>query len=112
MPGVIYANVPKDKPITSLDGLQGARKLETLYLNGSAVTDLSPLKGLPSLTQVTIIGGKVTDLSPLASLTDLDILHLDGNQIGALKSVSFLGLKNNQIREVSPLTGLTTLRYL
>ncbi len=97
---VIYVNVPKEKPITSLEGLQGAKKLETIYINGSAVTDLSPLKGLPSLTQISIIGGKITDVSTLATLPNLKYLDLSGNAISdlkplaSLKAVSLLGLKN------------------
>ena len=41
-------------PITSLDGLQLASRLEAVYVPGSAVTDLSPLEALPSLQVLDI----------------------------------------------------------
>ncbi|WP_262340770.1 MucBP domain-containing protein, partial [Lactiplantibacillus plantarum] len=78
----------------SLEGLQYATNLKTIWLNNGLnalggyyngdVTDISPLAGLTKLTVLNIQHNRVSDLSPIAHLTNLQELDVAYNHIADL----------------------------
>ncbi|ANM74283.1 cell wall anchor protein [Lactiplantibacillus plantarum] len=78
----------------SLEGLQYATNLKTIWLNNGLnalggyyngdVTDISPLAGLTKLTMLNIQHNRVSDLSPIAHLTNLQELDVAYNHIADL----------------------------
>ncbi|HTA41665.1 MAG TPA: leucine-rich repeat domain-containing protein [Bryobacteraceae bacterium] len=115
---VIYLNVTKDAPVTTLAGLEKAKNLTTIFIDGSPITDLKPLQNLSKLEALTIRSGKIQDLSPLAGLVNLTYLDLAGNQISDLKPIAglkkleMLFLANNKIADIGSLAGLDALQTL
>lgn len=127
-------------PITSLDGLQFASRLEAVYLSDSAVTDLSPLEALPSLRTLDVSNMPLsalegleslerleslyasavglTDLSPLVALgrlMHLDVSHndlTDLEPLGQLPSLQRLNLRGNPLQNLAPLESLPKLYQL
>jgi hypothetical protein len=91
--------------IRSLTGLEYAKNLRELSLNGNPITDLSPLAGLTSLQSLIMEDNIVSDLSPLAGLANLRILILEANLISDisplvnLKSLIHLNLGENPLNE-------------
>jgi len=89
--------------IHSLEGLQTARNLTQLNLNGGGVDSPNIATG---------------DFSPLAGLTKLTTLHLEGNQLASLSlpaglsRLTELHLRGNQLTSLTLPEGLANLRYL
>lgn len=114
----IYLRVGKDTPVADLSGLDKARNLTTIFIDGSPIADLSPLRGLVKLEALTIRGGKVRDLSPLAGLKNLNYLDLSGNEIAdlkplaGLKKLEMLYLSNNKIGDLASAMRLENLQTL
>ena len=54
--------------ISSLDGLENCRDLQSIHCIRTSVDSLEPLKGIQKLTQIHVSGSKVSDLSVLATL--------------------------------------------
>lgn len=82
--------------IISLEGLQYAKNLNTLYLTSNDIEDVSQLGGLPNLHDLYINDNNIKNIAPLAN-------------IPKLRSLS-LGM--NQITDMSPLKDLTNLKDL
>jgi internalin A len=105
--------------ISSLSGLEGARYLAILYLDGNSLSDLSPLRGLLQLTSLSLPNNFIRDISPLAGLTNLSYLALGGNSITNLQvflsgfsSLASLDLAGNSISNLVFLQSLTQLTAL
>ena len=88
---------PSGKKISSLQGLEYAKNLTSLTIQGNAVEDLSPLWSLSSLNYLDLSeGGSITSLDGIASLSSLTYLYLDRHRISS----------------ITPLTGLPYLYHL
>ncbi len=104
--------------IQSLDGLQHATALDTLYLFSNKITDVSPLSSLTNLKMLSLDRNKITDVSPLGNLTNLKGLHLyinkitDVSPLSSLTNLKRLGVGANEFGDLSPLTSLTNLEWL
>ena len=86
----------KNKNIGSLDGLQHATNLDSLWLAMNSISDVSPLRSLTNLRVLRLNVNSISDVTPLASLTNLQRLTLGANSIS----------------DVTPLASLTNLQYL
>ncbi len=82
--------------IVSLEGIQYAKNLNTLYLTDNQVEDISQLSELTNLQFLFLNYNKIKSLAPLAKLSKLYMLSLE----------------SNQITDISPLKDLTNLNYL
>ena len=104
--------------VEDLSGLECARNLQILNLNGNQIADVSALAGLTALEELELWGNQITDVSALAGLTALEELDLEENQItdvsalAGLTALEELDLEENQITDVSALAGLTALEEL
>ena len=70
-----------------------------------------------NLTTLDLADNQITNFGPLAGLSNLKSLDLDGNQImnlpsvlTGLSSIEMLDLRDNDVRDVTPLSLLTTLK--
>ena len=86
----------KSKGIVSLEGLQFAKKLRTLYLTDNKIEDISQLKYLTDLRDLYLNFNKIKNISPLSSLTNL----------------TSISMGDNSVTDLSPLSNLTNLNYL
>ncbi|MDN6004796.1 MAG: InlB B-repeat-containing protein [Enterococcus sp.] len=68
-------------PVKSLEGLQYAKNLKRLFVNGSGISDLVPIQNLLNLEELEIIFSDVSDVTPLAGLRNLTTLKLSYNHI-------------------------------
>ena len=104
--------------ISDLTGLEFAKNVIKLELNGNSISDLSPLSGLENLTGLHIWSNDITDLSPLADMTQLEVLRFTKNSVSDLSALAGLvnlkrlSLKSNSVSDVSPLSGLESLEIL
>lgn len=103
--------------VDSLAGLEGAKELKGLEIDGS-VTDLSPLSGLTRLSTLSITRSSVTDLTPLAQLKALEQLDLSGNPVHNLRPLADLDklvtlrISDTEVDDLSPIASLKSLREL
>ncbi|EGA6436098.1 LapB repeat-containing protein [Listeria monocytogenes] len=72
-----FASISLDTGVTDLTGLEYAKNIQTLSLNG-VTASLEPIKNLSTVNNLTIIGGNITsnqfaDLSGLSSLESLTV---------------------------------------
>ena len=91
-----------DSPLSQLDFLKSLTNLKRLHIRGSKApsgtfSDLSPLAGLTQMEDLYLYVDGVSDLSGLSSMSRLESLVLTGNM---------------EITDLSPLSGLTSLRVL
>jgi len=63
--------------VVSLEGLELATNLDTLWLNHSSITDLTPLRGLP-ITNLNLESNQITSLDGLQNMP-LEKLYLSSN---------------------------------
>ena len=107
------ARGPEAPLISSLEGLQAARNLTRLNLDGGgagspnlALSDFSPLAGLTNLTTLSLESNQLTSVSLPAGLSGLRELHLAGNQLASLILPEGLaGLRYLDVRD-NPITYL------
>jgi hypothetical protein len=90
-----------DGPVRSLEGIQGLRALEYLFLDTPAVKELSPLAGLPALAEVRIDQPrKLEDPSALGALPALRYLRYRAGTMTRLGSIPTIGfLRDHQALE-------------
>ena len=107
--------------IVSLTPLQNLGALTTLDLADNQITDFSPLSGLASLTTLDLGQNAIVNLPTSLNLTALVTLDLADNNIEGVSSLSGLsalktldlrdnsrsGDRDNDVRDVTPLSGLT-----
>jgi internalin A len=107
----LYPQESKDK-ITSLQGLEYAVNMQSLFLPGQKIRNITPLSKLKKLTFVAVDGNQIRDLSPLSGLSSLQSLIIDHNKITSLAPLKNLTkltdllADNNQIADLSPLQKL------
>ncbi|WP_277156472.1 leucine-rich repeat domain-containing protein [Bifidobacterium sp. ESL0798] len=85
-----------DQPLSDITPLKNLNKLETLYLNNSAITDLTPLATMTSLSKLDLSSepqngdrvGKISDVTPLGELNNLSELYLRGNRISDITALT------------------------
>lgn len=101
--------------VRSLDGLERLTSVQRIDLTGQDVADLRPLAALTRLTSLRLTNNpRVADLSPLAGLP-LDDLGLSGTGVRDLgplagtTSLRFVGLGGTGVSDLSPLVGSTGL---
>jgi internalin A len=108
--------------IRSISGAEYLTNTESFILYSGRVTDFTPLSGLAGLVSVAVNNNQLTDLSSLGSAlahsAQLKYLTLTGNQISDLKplagltSVKQLNLFDNRIADPGPLAALSGLDQL
>ncbi|BDR53518.1 hypothetical protein KIM372_14250 [Bombiscardovia nodaiensis] len=102
--------------IVSVEGIQYFTKLQTLYLYNNQITDLSPVTGLPDLTNLEAYSNLITNAGQLNN-PNLLVLYLSNNKLSSVTSITWnsltklqeLSLGNNQITDLSLVTGLPSL---
>ena len=104
--------------IASLEGIQFAKALRTLFVGQNPVSDLTPLSDLPELANLDIDSTQVRDFTPLWNLPKLRTLSVRDNNIAdlawlsGLTELTHLSIGDNNISDLSPLSGLSNLSYL
>ncbi|MCB9230517.1 MAG: leucine-rich repeat domain-containing protein [Bacteroidia bacterium] len=104
--------------ISSLESIQGLKKLNTLDLFSNQVVDASPLAALPLLEHLDISCNGRLDIQSLTGLTQLKSLNLrmcgveDISPLKSLVNLESLDLDHNRIRDPGPLESMTKLSYL
>lgn len=104
--------------IKSLDGLQYAKNLKHLYIQGPRIRNYDALSDLKNLEELTITGSYLPSTKVLSSLTNLKKLWIGNSQLSDLtgienlKNLESLNLYNNNISDISNLTSLENLTYL
>ena len=87
--------------ITNLAGLECARHLYGLSLNGDQIADTTPLSWLPTLSYLNLDGCGLQDASFVSNMVNLNELDLGNNQIHSipvmdnLANLQYLYLNNN-----------------
>jgi Leucine-rich repeat (LRR) protein len=98
--------------ITSLQGLEQAVNMQSLFLPGQSIKNITPLGKLKKLTFLALDGNQITDLTPLSGLSNLENLVVDDNKIKSLaplknsNKLTDLLASNNQIADLSPIKNL------
>ena len=110
-----YAVLPQNK-IKDISPLNNHKYLKDIELIENQVSSLPAFTGMNSLETIFMYDNLVTSLAPLAAVPTLTAFGVDGNKITSLaglpKSLTFLSAANNQISDLSPLSGMTNLGYL
>jgi len=102
--------------IRSLNGLQHAKNLQTLYVRWNELSSLSALSSLTNLRTLDAHGNhEISSLAPLSELIQLETLVVRINKIASLSPLANLvnlrklDVRWNQISSVSALSNLTNL---
>ena len=107
-----------NNPIRDISILAGMPKLESLYLQQNALVDLSALKSLSQLHTLDVSNNSVSTLAPLAELFALRQLNVSNNDLMTLSGLEKLtGLvslraSHNNLTDLAPLAALTQLQLL
>ncbi len=117
---ITHLEVPHNKYISQLEGLEKCTGLEELYLGKINIEDITPLSNLTKLKHLQISSGwiRLADLTPLSNLSQLTHLYLHYNSImdiiplSNLVNLSVLDLSSNGIEDISPLANLINLTEL
>lgn len=123
--------------ITSLKGLEYCTNLRNVGLSSNRIRDVSPLRNLPGCTinvynekdqllytystlSLSLSHNEITDISSLGDYSSVDKLtiRLSNNQVGnitpltGLTNLIALSLNRNGISDITPLAGMTQLSQL
>ncbi len=117
--GKYYAD-PDKYVLTDISPLANLANLKQLHVEGHEISDLSPLSGLTGLTELHFYRNNIVDLSPIAGLVNLEEIALGENPISDLTpfantdlgKLERLYMWNCEIEDLSPLSGLTSLKLL
>lgn len=111
----------------SLEGIQHATNLRSLFIGGTAVEDLATLADLESLEMLYAwkwgSDARIVDVSPLAPLTQLRSLSVyeqnradhdlntidDISAVADMRELRYFSVRNNLVADLTPLTNLTQL---
>ncbi len=106
-----------DNGLTALSGLDGKKDLSELVLNENKLTTLDGLESLYNLTLIAASGNNLTSIDGLSNCTRLKTVDLDGNKLQDVSALSKsigtienLSLSDNQLTDLSVLTGMTSLK--
>lgn len=105
------------REIKSLEGLQYASNLESLYLVGNEVEDLSPLANLDFLMFLNLSQNNISSLEPLRGLFiyELDLSFnpiTDISVLSSLEELTYLYLHDTNISDISALLDLQYLEFV
>jgi len=107
------------EPLDSLDGLEEAKNLKNISLDGSYIQDLTPLANMLDLEEIWLYANNVKSVEPLKNLTKLKTLMLETNKnladISALagcKSLEYLDISETQVAHIQVLQKLENLKKL
>ncbi len=120
------------RDIQRLDGIEHMRNLRILILEDNYIRDLTPLASLSRLSTLNLRNNHITSLEGInfQAVLDLPLQHLslrhnvlrhsDGSQtrlsdismLADLDMLTRLELRDNHIRDITPLAGLTQLEVL
>lgn len=113
-------NVPNRNIIANLEPLKDLKKLTELRLAYNNISDITPLGNITSLKELHITANSaISDTSALANLVNLEGLfmsHLPNNGTIAplqnLNKLRNLQFSSNNVTDLSPIQGKTTIEYL
>ena len=97
--------VLKKSNIKSLEPLRYLPNTKILVLDENKIEDISPLSNLPNLYHLNLISNEISELVVEGNQSTLG----DNNPFPSIREM-YLGL--NLLRDVTPLSNLTTLRML
>ncbi|MDK2777686.1 MAG: leucine-rich repeat domain-containing protein [Pseudomonadota bacterium] len=101
--------------IATVAGIEQFGELRVLSLRQNQLTDISAIRTLSKLSHLDISHNRVTSVTGPASVTTLNAAY---NHISAIDTLTELPLlqrlyiNNNAITDLSPLSGLLTVRHL
>ena len=109
--------------VENLTGIEHAKHLNTIFMDGHWIKDLSPLSKLTNLRRLVLGGNpvrgrQISNLEPIKNLRNLNDLRLANNQISditvllSLNNIETLHLSHNPISDISPVWEMTQLRFL
>lgn len=106
------------KPLSSLEGIEQLKNLESLAIENAGLTDLGALTSLQNLKSLSLRSNRIQSLAPLSGLVRLEKLDLihnliqDVSPLSGLENLSELFLDFNHVSDLTPLGGLTKLTQL
>ena len=105
--------------ITNINPLSNLINLQELTLAGNQISDINSLSSLTSLKVLALNSNQINNIIPLSNLTSLEVLQMDSNKISNISALSNLvnlkerlDLRDNQINDISALSGFTILKKL
>lgn len=107
-----------DNTVRNIDILGQMTELKDLYLQNNTLLDLSALSTCTSLSKLDISSNAITSLSPICILPNLRWLNAADNsiseitQLGKLTNLTHLSLAKNRLTDVSALASCTNLTEL
>ena len=110
--------VLEDCSLSTISGLETAKKLVDLDLSGNIIRELSPLASIKTLQRLDLSRNAVNDLSHLTNLTNLVELDVSYNAISTLTALTNcntlvkLDISHNAIGVLDGLENLTALTSL
>ena len=114
-------SIPDEIAIKNINSLKYFPNLETLELQNNGVERIDVLRIMQNLTTLDLSNNPVRDIHALSSFTNLSQLNLSGTLCTAEGLTSLAGLTKldwlnlsycNDLKDVSALAGLTSLRSL
>ena len=116
----LYSLMLSENPVADLGLIAGLSRLDALFLENTSINDLSPISGL-NLTSFAISYNElafedIVALPFFRQLRALDAQGLDIDDISPIAELEHdvwrLGLSDNRIADLSPLSGVCCLRNL
>lgn len=114
---VKYVNVSDCSTFKSLADLENFKDLEYLYMNGRGIESLDGIENFPKIKSLFVDGNKIGDLGAVANLNSLKALSIADTGVSDLtpikdKDLFTLIASNNEITDVSALSGMTGMKTL
>lgn len=106
-----------DVGIRDISQLSSLTKVTFLGIDGNKIEDILPLQSMSQLNKLVMFGNRVADLSPLNKLNQITDLLIGGNLVEDLKPISRLPLRwlvadSNRIKDISALRDMKSLEYV
>lgn len=110
-----------DMKMTSTAFMDQFSNVTVLDISNCTVPDTAFLEGFTGLTKLKLSSCHISDIGFLAQLENLEELYLDGNQIADISvfdqiknktKLKKCTLNYNQITDIEPLSGFTSITYL
>lgn len=105
--------------LTTLNGLETAIRLETVYVAGNELTDISGLQNCTLLKNVNLNDNNIDDIGVLAKNKEtIERLYFNNNNVSGLKAIKncsnieYLSFADNEVSDLKYLKKLTKLKSL